>query len=229
MSPTGGTRDSQPATGPCGDVVRSHGERLIADFLFLNGVTYEYERPYVHDVADARHCQYRPDFYYPDIDVWHEHWALDRDGEPPDGIPGLQGGDGLEAPSTPSTDDADRDLLGRSPLRGRPHYRLDGRTHPAWGGPRLEPRPPRTTNGRDPCATGLPRPHLHEPREVQLLDEGLELASAATWRTSWFRTRLFLDLYWAVADEWEQRLNDEQAVDFEDMLVQAADHLKPGR
>lgn len=29
-------------------------------------------------------CQrYRPDFYYPDIEVWHEHWALGRDGRPP--------------------------------------------------------------------------------------------------------------------------------------------------
>ena len=36
-----------------------------------------------HDVADAQHSQYRPDFYYPDVDVWHEHWAIDRDGKPP--------------------------------------------------------------------------------------------------------------------------------------------------
>ncbi len=26
---------------------------MIADFLFLNGVRYEYEAPYQHDVADA--------------------------------------------------------------------------------------------------------------------------------------------------------------------------------
>lgn len=54
-----------------GQVVKSHGERLIADFLYLYGVEYEYERPYCVD------------FYYPGIDVWHEHWALDRDGNPP--------------------------------------------------------------------------------------------------------------------------------------------------
>ena len=66
-----------------GEVVKSHGERLIANFLYLNGVGYVYERPYDVDVSDTTHAQYRPDFYYPGIDVWHEHWALDRDGKPP--------------------------------------------------------------------------------------------------------------------------------------------------
>ena len=66
-----------------GDVVRSHGERIIADWLFLHGVTYCYEKPYAYNVADATHAQYRPDFYYPDIDVWHEHWAFGRDGKAP--------------------------------------------------------------------------------------------------------------------------------------------------
>ena len=66
-----------------GDVVKSEGERLIADWLFLNGVNYRYEHPYGHDVADETHSQYRPDFFYPDIDVWHEHWAIGRDGKPP--------------------------------------------------------------------------------------------------------------------------------------------------
>jgi DNA helicase-4 len=59
-----------------GVVVKSHGERLIADFLYLNGVKFEYERAYDFPVADETHSQYRPDFYYPSIDVWHEHWAL---------------------------------------------------------------------------------------------------------------------------------------------------------
>ncbi|BAS11785.1 helicase IV [Arthrobacter sp. Hiyo8] len=66
-----------------GEVVKSQEEVMIANWLFLNGVRYEYERPYAHDVADAHHRQYKPDFYFPDIDVWHEHWALGPDGTPP--------------------------------------------------------------------------------------------------------------------------------------------------
>jgi DNA helicase IV len=75
-----------------GTMVKSHGERLIADFLFLNGIAFEYEKPYVVDVASETHAQYRPDFYYPDVDAWHEHWALDRDGNPPADFDGYADG-----------------------------------------------------------------------------------------------------------------------------------------
>jgi DNA helicase IV len=52
-----------------GETVKSQGERMIADFLSLNGVSYGCERPYSYDAADADHSQYRPDFYYPDADL----------------------------------------------------------------------------------------------------------------------------------------------------------------
>jgi DNA helicase-4 len=41
-----------------------------------------------------------------------------------------------------------------------------------------------------------------------------------------FRTQLFLDLYWPIHHEWNRRLRDDDSVDFEDMLVQAAEHLE---
>lgn len=56
---------------------------MLANWLFYNGVTYGYERHYEHDTADATHGRYRPDFYYPDIDAYHEHWALNSAGQPP--------------------------------------------------------------------------------------------------------------------------------------------------
>ncbi|GAA5165923.1 3'-5' exonuclease [Ornithinimicrobium tianjinense] len=40
---------------------------------------------------------------------------------------------------------------------------------------------------------------------------------------------MFLDLYWPIHDAWQARLLDGGFVDFEDMLVQAADHLESGR
>jgi len=86
-----------------GALVRSKGERAIANFLFANGVNFEYERPYSVNVADATHSQYRPDFYYPDIDCWHEHWAIDAAGESAPGVDELQGADGLEATDPSST------------------------------------------------------------------------------------------------------------------------------
>ena len=66
-----------------GDRVKSMEECAIANFLHTNGVEYEYEKEYEHNVADARHGQYRPDFYYPRAGLYHEHFGLDETGKAP--------------------------------------------------------------------------------------------------------------------------------------------------
>lgn len=66
-----------------GQRVRSQEEAIICNWLFYNGVHYEYERPYKTDTADVTHRQYKPDFYYPDIQLYHEHFALDAQGKAP--------------------------------------------------------------------------------------------------------------------------------------------------
>lgn len=58
-----------------GERVKSVEELMIANFLFLNGVNYEYEKPYPH--GDR---MYRPDFYLTDYDIWLEHFGIDRHG-----------------------------------------------------------------------------------------------------------------------------------------------------
>lgn len=68
-----------------GEKVNSIQEQKIADFLHSYGIMYEYEQPYKFDVSDADHAQYRPDFYFPTIDVYYEHFAINSKGEaPPD-------------------------------------------------------------------------------------------------------------------------------------------------
>ena len=58
-----------------GERVKSVEELMIANFLFLNGVNYEYEKPYPH----GDHM-YRPDFYLMDYDIWLEHFGIDKYG-----------------------------------------------------------------------------------------------------------------------------------------------------
>ena len=58
-----------------GERVKSVEELMIANFLFLNGVNYEYEKPYPH----GDHM-YRPDFYLTDYDIWLEHFGIDKHG-----------------------------------------------------------------------------------------------------------------------------------------------------
>lgn len=66
-----------------GELVKSRQEAVIANWLFVNGVDYRYEATYPYDTASSTHRQYRPDFYYPAADLWHEHFAVDEDGRCP--------------------------------------------------------------------------------------------------------------------------------------------------
>lgn len=59
--------------------VRSQQELLIANSLIMNGINFEYERRYPNSLDS----EYHPDFYYPDLDLWHEHFAINRKGESP--------------------------------------------------------------------------------------------------------------------------------------------------
>ncbi len=63
-----------------GETVRSFEECEIANFLYLNGVAYEYEAPYEHDLATSEKRQYKPDFHLPEHGVYIEHFGIDTEG-----------------------------------------------------------------------------------------------------------------------------------------------------
>ncbi len=61
--------------------VRSQQELFIANLLVLNGINFKYEAP----LSVGENDSINPDFYYPDIDLWHEHYAIDEKGKSPFG------------------------------------------------------------------------------------------------------------------------------------------------
>ena len=63
-----------------GEPIKSFEELLIADWLFLNGVYYEYEFPYEHDTSSRKRNQYRPDFYLGN-GIYLEHFGINREGK----------------------------------------------------------------------------------------------------------------------------------------------------
>ena len=63
-----------------GEMVKGWGELLIANHLFKLGVTYQYEADYEHKTSGPDYRQYQPDFYLPDCGIYLEHWGIDRDG-----------------------------------------------------------------------------------------------------------------------------------------------------
>jgi DNA helicase-4 len=68
--------------------VRSREELLVADFLTVHGVRYEYEKVYIPKIQDGVSVPHRPDFYLPDYDIYLEHFALDRGGAAPEFLGG---------------------------------------------------------------------------------------------------------------------------------------------
>ena len=63
-----------------GERVKSFEELLLADWLYLNGVYYEYEFPYEHKTSSMQRNQYRPDFYLGDS-KYLEHFGIDKEGK----------------------------------------------------------------------------------------------------------------------------------------------------
>lgn len=212
-----------------GETVRSQGEKMIADWLYLNGVAYEYERAYSHPVADSEHSQYRPDFYYPDVDVWHEHWALGRDGRPPREFVGYA--EGMEwkrrvhaSHGTTLIETSWADIIDSS---GFGPFEEDLRSH----GVELDWNPDRPTPGAQPVEheelARLVRSFMGHVKSNGFTRVDLETRLRSHGDTfSGYRSRLFLDLYWEVHDRWEQRLAAESLVDYEDMLVKASELLE---
>lgn len=66
--------------------VKSLEECYIANFLYLNGIKYIYEKPYPYDCGSFEYGIYKPDFYLPDYDIYIEHFAINKHGVTPDFI-----------------------------------------------------------------------------------------------------------------------------------------------
>lgn len=214
------------------EVVKSKEERLIADWLFYNGVNYQYEPAYEHETATETHRQYRPDFFYADIGLYHEHFALDQHGRAPAHFGDYVGGvawkrqlhaeKGTQLFETKSfeiyTGDALKNLEKELVRRGV-QLRFD----------------------RDRVAPGLPpalpadlartfRVFQQHVKNNGLTPTQLRAALAEQSRSGHApRLAMFLSIYEKVSAEWERKLRDGGFIDFEDMLIQAADLVEAKR
>lgn len=217
-----------------GDLVKSRGEQLIADFLFFNGVDFEYERPFVHDVADATHSQYRPDFYYPGAEVWHEHWALDRDGRAPAKFKGyeedmrwkrsLHASHGTRFVESTFGQVMFEDGLAR--LQGELEaYGISF----DWNPDRPIANPWIRPLQHSELARLVRTFMCHVKSNTSSVDRVESRLQGELNRLSGFRTRLFLSCFWPILEEWQRRLSEEESVDFEDMLVRAGEILEEGK
>nr|WP_198668898.1 UvrD-helicase domain-containing protein [Homoserinimonas sp. OAct 916] len=214
-----------------GEVVKSAGERMIADWLYFNGVDYEYERPYEIDTASADFGQYHPDFYYPTINAYHEHWAVNANGEAPEEFVGYQ--DGMRWKR------ATHQQNGTTLLETTMAELWSGTALPNLAdeltarGIRLQPNPERMVADHKPAENARLlqtfRSFLTHAKSNRLSDEQLsEHLHAQAEGQVRYRDTAFLRLFTAIRAEWEAALAAEGHIDFEDMLNLAADHLEAG-
>lgn len=63
------------------EIVKSYEELVLANFYFIYGINYEYEKPYKHTTATPDKRDYCPDFYLTDYDIYHEHYGIDKNNQ----------------------------------------------------------------------------------------------------------------------------------------------------
>ena len=215
-----------------GEVVKSHEERLIADWLFYNGVDYRYEQPYESNTATAQHRQYHPDFYYPQANAYHEHFALDAQGQPPahfaNYLEGVQWKRKLHAEQGTTLWETTSATI-RS---GQAFQMLAERFRQA--GVKLDPNPDRPAPGRPAIEHAALvrtfRTFLTHAKSNRLSPADLQQRLQREGKGAFqFRHTMFLQLFEAIHNAWERDLREAGMIDFEDMLNQAADHLEARR
>lgn len=214
------------------EVVKSRGELLIANWLFYNGVKYEYEASYKHETADAAHRQYRPDFYLPDIDAYLEHWALDEKGESPPEFVGYKEGMAWKKKLHIELGTTLLETTMAGLWSGTAFRYLAGEL--TKRGIVLDPNPERNVPGRKPIEN--PRlartfrsflTHSKSNRmTVEKLHTRLVAGAAGQFR---YRHAMFLGLFEQIWKAWEDKLKSEKCIDFEDMLNSANDFVEQGR
>lgn len=214
-----------------GEVVASHSERLIADWLFYNGVNYQYERPYEVDTSDSDHGPYNPDFYYPEIDLYHEHFAFDEQGKAPAEFKGYADSATWKR-ALHSLHQTDLIETTSADIRSGRAFNILAEELTKRG-VILDPNPDRDVPGKEVIKnrelvkvfrTFLVHAKSNRLTETDLFDRLRKFRVGAFT----FRHEMFLNLFSVVRRLWDTELQSTAFIDFEDMLNLAADHLERG-
>ena len=221
-----------------GELVRSFEELVIANWLYLNGIAYEYEPDYEHAIAGNDRRAYTPDFRLSESGVYIEHFGVRKS----------RGPGGEERLTTAQHIDRERYLEGMAWKR---------KVHKAHGTILVETYSYENVEGRlleelgnklKPYATRRPisptaaLEKLSQLGQVDAFTQTLgiflrhfksgglsvencreRIGDSAGAR----RGKAFLQIFQLVLEAYEERLGER--IDFEDMINRAAAHVKSGR
>ncbi len=224
-------RESKPQT-LTGVAVRSVEERLLADWLTIHGVAYEYEKPYQHDTATATRRQYRPDFFLTDYGIYLEHFGVDRSGATAPYVDRATYHADIEWKRTLHAQ------YGTRLLETYSYERMEGTYRQVWAerfeaaGITLRPISDAELNAllakaAPSQAAELMGRFLTVARENMQDMSALRRVAAGRWDSS--RCLAFLALYEEVHSRYRAYLSERREIDFADMVIQAAEYIEAGR
>ena len=216
-----------------GDEVKSYEECEIANFLYLNGVAYEYESPYEHDTATAEKRQYKPDFYLPTHGIYIEHFGLDAAGNT---APFVDREKYLEEMEWKRQVHAERgtiliEAFTRERAEGRLLRNLEEKL--AARGVKLAPLPRDRVfallenQGRiDPFIRLLTTFLQHFKGSRLSLEEVTQRARSLDDKG---RAEAFVTVFGPIFERYQETLAHAGEIDFHDMITRATDHVEAGR
>ena len=216
-----------------GDRVRSMEECEIANFLYLNGVPYEYEAPYEHHTATPEKRQYRPDFHLPEAGIYIEHFGLDAEGRTAPFVDEKEYLQGVEWKRRLHEEKGTVLIETFSWERGAGGLTAGLAEKLAAHGVALSPLPPAEVfavlrrQGRIDPFMRLLATFLHHFKGAQLSFEEVSRRAAGTGDPQ--RAEAFLAIFEPVFERYQETLSDLGEIDFHDMIGRATEHVEAGR
>lgn len=219
-----------------GERVKSLEELMIANYLFLHGVAYEYERNYSGDYeTDGR--AYQPDFYLPEYDIWLEHFGVDERGRCPwmataieeqryiDGMEwkrGVHAANGTRLIESYSWWNKDHDLLNRLrallEANGVEIVEDEEMLADVYGRLGSDDRYLRSVASL--VSTFLSLAKANNVSMAEVADRGREAYRGDGYM--WHRFELFVTFAEPIMELYQQTLREKGQVDFDDMINAAA-------
>ncbi len=221
-----------------GELVKSYEEWEIANWLFVNGIAYEYEPSYEHDLSENNRTAYTPDFRLTESGVYIEHFGVRRS----------QNANGKITLTTAPNINRKAYLEGMDWKR-KVHEEHETILVETYSYERVEGRLTEALEEKlAPIVTPNPIPaekvfdQLTEMGQVDAFTQTLGTflrhykSSGATAEDCHDRAKMsrdkarsfaFLKIFEAVLEAYETRLAGK--IDFEDMIVRATEHVEAGR
>jgi len=221
-----------------GELVRSFEECEIANWLYLNGIAYEYEPVYEHEIPENGRRAYTPDFRLTESGVYIEHFGVRKE---------CKSDGSIRLTTAPSVDrkaylegmewkrEVHKDH-GTTLIETYSYERVEGRLTEALAeklAPIANPSPIASTTvfdrlselGRVDAFTQTLATFLRHFKSAGLSIE--ECRSRGKRLSVAPRSLAFLKIFEAVFSAYQRRLGDR--IDFEDMIIRATEHVSAGR